>query len=291
MANPSRLPEPEEEGGPVKSFLEHLEDLRWTLIKSLTAIVIAVMVCLLAGKYLVSFMVWPLRNSERVFQTTAARNRSLEELFVALPTFLDEQRLTLDRLERFATDTNPLITQLRPAARELSPTLQSLSKLAPDAKALFTDLDKLTKASEKGLPATEDFLEQLHPLLPEFDPVLRQLCAELAVRAEDTDTSGQWPAQQLRLCADYGVYQWFLPKEWGGQGWSEADLAAAYFRLAAACLTTTFVLTQRVAACRRIVVSGNAGAKEATDGSRIETSTCCPSPVRSRWTTAFIVAT
>jgi hypothetical protein len=30
-------------------------------------------------------------------------------------------------------------------------------------------------ASKKGLPATESFLDQLHPLLPEFDPVLRQL--------------------------------------------------------------------------------------------------------------------
>ncbi len=95
------------------------------------------------------------------------------------------------------------------------------------------------------------------------DPALSRLCHELAERAEATDASGQWPAEQLRVCACYGVYQWFLPKEWGGQVWSEADLAAAYFRLAAACLTTTFVLTQRVAACRRIVESSNVAAKEA----------------------------
>jgi len=31
----------EEEGGPVKSFLEHLEDLRWVLIKSLAALGVA----------------------------------------------------------------------------------------------------------------------------------------------------------------------------------------------------------------------------------------------------------
>jgi sec-independent protein translocase protein TatC len=41
--------EEEDGGGEVKSFLEHLEDLRWTLIKSLTALVLAMIVCLVAG--------------------------------------------------------------------------------------------------------------------------------------------------------------------------------------------------------------------------------------------------
>ena len=36
----------EEEGGPVKSFLEHLEDLRWVLIKSLAALSVAMLICL-----------------------------------------------------------------------------------------------------------------------------------------------------------------------------------------------------------------------------------------------------
>src|SRR5205085_6816051 len=93
------------------------------------------------------------------------------------------------------------------------------------------------------------------------DRALEELCGELAARAEATDASGRWPAEQLALCADYGVYQWFLPQPWGGQAWSEADIDQAYFRLAAACLTTTFVLTQRVAACRRIADSHNERAK------------------------------
>ena len=65
-----------------------------------------------------------IENSNRVFATTAARDRELQEAFVALPTFARESRQTLDRLDEFAADTNPLVTQLRPAARELSPTLQ-----------------------------------------------------------------------------------------------------------------------------------------------------------------------
>ena len=36
----------EVEGGAVKSFLEHLEDLRWMLIKSAAALFVAMFVCL-----------------------------------------------------------------------------------------------------------------------------------------------------------------------------------------------------------------------------------------------------
>ena len=64
MANPADElpPDSGEEGGPVKSFLEHLEDLRWMLVKCLSTIVVGVIICLLAGKYLVAFMTWPLQN-------------------------------------------------------------------------------------------------------------------------------------------------------------------------------------------------------------------------------------
>src|SRR5258706_13943495 len=52
--------EEHEEGGPVKSFLEHLEDLRWMLIKSLSALGVAFLVCLLAGNYFVAILKRPL---------------------------------------------------------------------------------------------------------------------------------------------------------------------------------------------------------------------------------------
>ena len=50
----------EEEGGPVKSFLEHLEDLRWVLIKSIVALGLAMLLCLIAGNYVVQILKWPL---------------------------------------------------------------------------------------------------------------------------------------------------------------------------------------------------------------------------------------
>src|SRR5262245_25751142 len=53
----------EEEGGPIKSFLEHLEDLRWVLIKSGVAAGVAMLICLLAGNYVVAILEWPLKRA------------------------------------------------------------------------------------------------------------------------------------------------------------------------------------------------------------------------------------
>jgi sec-independent protein translocase protein TatC len=53
----------EEEGGPVKTFLEHLEDLRWVLIKAGSALLVALVVCLVASPQIVQFLKLPLTNS------------------------------------------------------------------------------------------------------------------------------------------------------------------------------------------------------------------------------------
>ena len=67
-SDPEDLPlETEEaEGGPVKSFLEHLEDLRWTLIKVITSLAVAMIMCLVGGNYLVRFLTYPLRVATRL---------------------------------------------------------------------------------------------------------------------------------------------------------------------------------------------------------------------------------
>ncbi|HEX7448290.1 MAG TPA: acyl-CoA dehydrogenase family protein [Pirellulales bacterium] len=89
------------------------------------------------------------------------------------------------------------------------------------------------------------------------DPALGNLCRELAERADALDASGQWPSEQLELCRQYGVNRWFVAPEWGGTGWSELDLMRGFLRLGAACLTTTFVLTQPLGVCRRLVAGDN----------------------------------
>ena len=94
------------------------------------------------------------------------------------------------------------------------------------------------------------------------DPALNELCAELAARADKLDRTGHWPAEQLRLCGEYGVFEWFLDPVWGGQGWDEEQVVRGYLALSAACLTTTFIITQRTGACRRIAGCDNRPLKE-----------------------------
>lgn len=55
------LPDDEDDyGGPVKSFLEHLEDLRWMLIRVVVAVVLGMLVCLISAKHVVGILTWPL---------------------------------------------------------------------------------------------------------------------------------------------------------------------------------------------------------------------------------------
>ena len=61
-------PDPSDEdsgGGPVKTLLEHLEDLRWTIVKAAIAIALGIIVCLSAGKQLVSVIKWPLEQAKK----------------------------------------------------------------------------------------------------------------------------------------------------------------------------------------------------------------------------------
>src|SRR6267142_2160712 len=53
----------EEEGGPVKSFLEHLEDLRWVLIKSIATAGVAMIACFFGGNYVVKVLTVPLKRA------------------------------------------------------------------------------------------------------------------------------------------------------------------------------------------------------------------------------------
>ena len=116
-----------------------------------------------------------IRNSNRTWEAIASRDEQFADTFRVLPTFLRKGRATTSRLTRFADNTDPLITQLRPAARELSPLLKDLDRLAPDLKGVFENLDPLVRVSRRGLPATGEVLDNTKPLLRRLDPWLRNL--------------------------------------------------------------------------------------------------------------------
>ncbi|MEC7565954.1 MAG: acyl-CoA dehydrogenase family protein [Planctomycetota bacterium] len=113
------------------------------------------------------------------------------------------------------------------------------------------------------------------------DPMLEQLCQSLrglANQVEIQDSTGvpRWPDRQLELCAQHGVFRWFIDEECGGLGWSDGDLARGYLALGAACQTTTFIITQRTGACQRIAMGGSDFARESLlpdllDGSQFST--------------------
>ncbi len=117
-----------------------------------------------------------IQSSNRVFQTTAARDRDIEALFRAFPTFLDESRLTVDRLKTFAQNTDPLMKQLVPVAEQLSPTLIAFGRLAPEAKGLFEGLAPVINLAPAGFAATRRlFRDDFPPLLRAIDPFIRNL--------------------------------------------------------------------------------------------------------------------
>ena len=117
-----------------------------------------------------------IRNSNEVFQTTAARNQDLQDFFVVLPTFELESIRTLERLDRFAANTDPLVQQLRPAARDLAPALEDAKRLAPQLETFFRGLRPVIAAAPRGFPALRKFLLQdLPPLLGRLDPFFAQL--------------------------------------------------------------------------------------------------------------------
>jgi phospholipid/cholesterol/gamma-HCH transport system substrate-binding protein len=121
-------------------------------------------------------------NSNNTFEATASRDEALAETFLIFPTFLDESKATLARLQTFARNTRPLVNDLKGPADDLGPTVRDLGTLAPDLENLFRDLDPLIKASERGVPALEDvlngaepLLEAAHPFFSELNPILSYL--------------------------------------------------------------------------------------------------------------------
>src|SRR3954454_10625478 len=98
------VPAEDDEGGPVKSFLEHLEDLRWVLIKSLVALGIGVLICLLGGNFVVDILKRPLGKAKISYPGT---NQVVTVLVGT--NQLSVFNLTPDQEQRFNLGTNRFV--------------------------------------------------------------------------------------------------------------------------------------------------------------------------------------
>ena len=149
-----------------------------------------------------------LRNlidtSNQTFEATAARDEALAEVFQIFPTFLDESRVTMARLQEFAANTHPLVNDFKAPADDLAPTVRDLGDLAPDLEALFRDLPPLIEASKEGAPAltkvleaAEPFFEAAHPFFQELNPILsyanfQQTTIAAFLSNAGPDLAGDW---------------------------------------------------------------------------------------------------
>jgi virulence factor Mce-like protein len=114
-------------------------------------------------------------NTHKVFSATAQENDKLAETFKIFPVFLDESKATMAKLRTFSLNTDPLVRDLRPVARDLRPTLRDLRALAPDLKQTFVTLNPLIDVAQTGLPAANQTVRGLKPLLAATSPFLSEL--------------------------------------------------------------------------------------------------------------------
>src|SRR3954447_13873437 len=120
-----------------------------------------------------------IENSDRTFSALQSQQSALADTFRVFPTFLDESRLTLARLETFSINAHPLINDLKPVADTLGPTFRDLGALSPDLETFFNKLPPVIRDSNVDLPAAAAFLRgarpvlaALHVFLPELNPIL-----------------------------------------------------------------------------------------------------------------------
>jgi virulence factor Mce-like protein len=120
-----------------------------------------------------------ISNSDRTFSALQDEQDALADTFRIFPTFLDESKVTLARLEEFSTNTRPLVNDLKPVADDLGPTVRDLGALAPDLETFFKRLPPVIRSSKTDLPAAADVLRGaipvfrgLHVFLPQLNPIL-----------------------------------------------------------------------------------------------------------------------
>src|SRR5262245_44236382 len=94
--------------------------------------------------------------------------------------------------------------------------------------------------------------------MPSSLSLLQDALRPLKNLANEADLKREWPEKSWETLRAARVLSWCVPKEHGGGGLGGVEILRGYEQLARTCLTTSFILSQRDAACRRIRDSGNA---------------------------------
>jgi alkylation response protein AidB-like acyl-CoA dehydrogenase len=76
---------------------------------------------------------------------------------------------------------------------------------------------------------------------------------QLRAAADEADRCDDWPNRSWGLLCEGGVTGWAIPSEYGGSGLEPVPFLEGLEALASACLTTTFLLSQRDAGVRRLL--------------------------------------
>src|SRR3954464_12735581 len=116
-----------------------------------------------------------VRSGQRLFATTAARNRALSQTIAELPPFLAQTRTTLRTAQAAAGEAAPVIRDLEPVAGLLRPALEDTAPLAPEAERLFKRVAPVIDLSRTALPAATKLLRQAQPLVRVLLPVASDL--------------------------------------------------------------------------------------------------------------------
>jgi virulence factor Mce-like protein len=160
-----------------------------------------------------------ITSSDTVFKTTAANQAALADTIHVFPTFLDQSKLTMADLQKFAINSDqaccvagqnaPLLKELIPVAKDLGPTLQAVQRFSPPLKHLFVNLNPLITVSKTGLPATAEFLRGLGcidkdtPGQCPSNPAQQTLLPALGTFLEQLNPILNWLGQHQQLTSDF----------------------------------------------------------------------------------------
>ncbi len=157
------MPELDEDGegfgGPVKSFLEHMEDLRWVLIRCIAALGVSMVACLAGAPLLVETLARPLGEAREFLTKNRKENLSEEgksEIHV---------RLTEEEVFRIPVETNLLAEAYQLLGLTNKATSFNLTPAVEEGK-----LQLLLQPNTNALAAT-DQAAQAGPELKSMGPL------------------------------------------------------------------------------------------------------------------------